>query len=540
MVMTDHDQPWFRGAVAYQIYPRSFYDANNDGVGDLRGIIEKLDYLAGSNNSLGVDVIWLSPFYTSPMADFGYDISNYLDVDPIFGKLSDFKELVREAHDRDIKVLIDLVANHTSDEHPWFIESKSSRHNSKRDWYIWKDAAKDGGLPNDWLSVFGGPAWQYDEQTGQYYLHSFARKQPDLNWDNPDVRHAFKVIMKFWLELGVDGFRADAVYWLSKDKHLRDDPPKNHAPTHLVRDVPEYNRLDHENSRNGPHLFDYLKEMTDVLKDYKDTFMVIEAYPEVGQENSEYSRFYSSIDTSRAAPFNMESIYVNWNAQSYSSFIDDFQAILRPDDLPIYTLGNHDKPRLASRIGKPSLPVAAVMLLSLPGMPFIYYGEEIGMSDVNIPGKQQNDPMSLAGQGRDSVRTPMQWTSEPNAGFSKAEPWLPVSDGYRSLSVLKQLNDDNSLLNLYRRLIKLRKNSLPLLYGDYRGIELEEGIMAFTRSYGGQLMIVILNFTDKPKKLLHDLLIGEVVLASNADHNGLYINKALTLEPHEGLIIQAS
>lgn len=439
--------------VAYQIYPRSFYDSNDDGVGDLKGIIKKLDYLAGHKNSLGIDVIWLCPFYRSPMKDFGYDISDYYSIDPIFGSMDDFQNLLNEAHKRGIKVLVDLVANHTSDEHAWFIDSKSSNSSEKRDWYIWRKG-KNGLPPNDWLSVFGGSAWQYDKKTNEYYLHSFSKHQPDLNWENHEVREAIKDVMRFWLDLGVDGFRADAVYWLAKDHRFRNDPPLESDP---LPKNPDYDDLLHTYSQKGPKLYEHLREMTDILKKYKNKFMVVEAYPEGGKEALLYSKFYRYVDPKHLAPINIELIFLQWNSRVLQLFLDDFQSRLRKNDLPIYTLGNHDQKRLASRMSKTNLPLAALLLLTLPGMPFLYYGEELGMEDSEIPNAYRSDPLAKRGFDRDAVRTPMQWNDKNNAGFSDGEPWLPVNRNHQDINVEHELKNKDSLLSLYRRLIDLRK-----------------------------------------------------------------------------------
>jgi len=533
--MDEKTKPWFWGAVVYQIYPRSFYDSNGDGVGDLNGIIEKLDYLAGTDNSLGVNAIWLCPFYCSPMADFGYDVSDYQDVDPIFGTLDNFKELVKQAHARDIKLIIDLVANHTSDEHPWFLESKSSLKNSKRDWYIWRKP-KDGQSPNDWLSVFGGSAWQLDPQTGEYYLHSFSVKQPDLNWDNPEVRWAIKSVMRFWLDLGVDGFRADAIYWLSKDHRFRNDPINSHR---VVGDSRDYDTLTHKYSRKGPHLYEYLHEIATVLKSYGQRFMVIEAVPEGGKEPTEYLKFYELVDEHHIAPFNFEGIYLSWKAPLLKSFINKFEAVLEPDYLPVYTLGNHDKPRLVSRVGLPSARTAAMMLLTLPGMPFIYYGEEIGMTNVSIPPDKQMDPQRVEGVDRDKFRSPLQWNSQKNAGFSVKEPWLPVSPYYKDVNIQTQLKDKMSLLNLYRQLIKLRSSSNILKLGIYEELSLHEKVYGFGRRLGDDRFIVILNISGSAVSLDLGAIEGKVILSTYQDISNKIVAKRLNLRPHEGMIINS-
>lgn len=531
--MKSHKKTWFWGAVVYQIYPRSFYDTNSDGVGDLKGIIAKLDYLAGTENSLGVSAIWLCPFYKSPMADFGYDVSDYQSVDPIFGSLDDFRELIQQAHHRGTKVIIDLVANHTSDEHPWFLESKSSKINAKRDWYIWRDG-NGGEPPNDWLSVFGGSAWRYDSSSGQYYLHSFSVKQPDLNWENQEVRQAIKDVMHFWLKLGIDGFRADAVYWLSKDHRLRDDPSNL---TNYDGDQTKYGSLKHTFSQKGPRLYKYLREITAVLKNYDERIMIIEAMPEGGKETVEYLKFYRLVDEHVVAPFNFEGVYLPWDAKSFKSFIDEFQSALKPDYLPVYTLGNHDRPRLASRVGPAATKTAAMMLLTLPGMPFIYYGEEIGMTNVPVPEDKKLDPQRAEGFDRDEVRTPFQWNGQSSAGFSDGEPWLPLSPTYQGVNLEGQIHDQNSLFNLYRQLIRLRNSSDALKSGDYESLYFNEYVFGFGRRLAAEKIVVILNFSQSDLMVDLGSIGGQILLSTYQDIYAKPVAIKLNLRPHEGVII---
>lgn len=527
-------KPWYFGAVAYQIYPRSFYDSDGDGVGDLKGITAKLDYLAGRSQSLGVDAIWLSPFYTSPMADFGYDIANYYEVDPIFGTLTDFKELTDEAHHRNLKILIDLVPNHTSSTHPWFEQSCSSKNNPKREWYVWRDPEPNGDPPNNWRSAFGGSAWKYEPLTQQYYLHSFTEEQPDLNWDNPQVRQAMKDVIKFWLELGVDGFRVDAVSWLSKDSQLRDDPPAQN----YRGEASDYDALEHIFSRSGPKLCQYLHEMTEVLEGYKDAFMVLEAYPEeTHQTASKYLQFYECINPTRSSPFNFEGINLPWDAEAFKYFIDEFQSILKPNYLPIYTLGNHDKHRLATRIGQPAARTAAMMLLTLPGMPFIYYGEEIGMVDVDLPLKFQKDPDRLEHWARDMARTPMQWSGQTNGGFTTGQAWLPVGNNYQKVNIEDSLKDKKSLLSLYRELIKMRRGSEVLKHGSYHSLNLAQGLYGFSRVLGSKEAVIVLNFTDQATALEAGVK-GTVKLSTYMDTREEDLSDVVKLRPNEGLIIE--
>ncbi|HSX35649.1 MAG TPA: alpha-amylase family glycosyl hydrolase [Patescibacteria group bacterium] len=489
-------QPWFRNATLYQIYPRSFYDTNNDGVGDLAGITAKLDYLKGNEQSLGVDAIWISPFYPSPMADFGYDVANYCNVDPLFGTLEDFDKLVSEAHARDIKILVDFVPNHTSNQHPWFKESRASKDDPKRNWYVWADPKPDGSPPNNWLGVFGGSAWELDAATGQYYLHSFLKEQPDLNWDNPDVRDAMSEALAFWLKRGVDGFRVDAVQWLGKDSQLRDDPldPAYDAAT----DTP-YHTLLHTYSKRGSALFTHLKGIADAAKAYKDDcLLIVEAYPHKLHSIDEYITMYQHIETATMAPFNFEAISLKWDAAGYKAYYDTFQDALKPEYLPIHAVGNHDMPRVVARLGGQRARAIAVLLLTLPGLPVIYYGDELGMDGTPIPPEAIRDPFakSTPKAGRDPERTPMQWSNDTFAGFSTTQPWLPIGDTSK-VNVQAELDDEQSMLNLYRRLLALRRGSPALLHGEYRPVDTpNQSLFAFARDYQDERIVTIINFSN--------------------------------------------
>jgi alpha-glucosidase len=514
-------QPWFRNHVLYQIYPRSFYDANGDGVGDLRGIIEKFDYLAGAEDSLGVGAIWLSPFYPSPMADFGYDVADYCDVDPMFGSLDDFRELLELAHSRGVKVMIDFIPNHSSDEHPWFIEARSSRDNPKRDWYVWRDAKEDGSEPNNWHSIFGGPAWTWDETTRQYYLHTFLSKQPDLNWDNPEVREAMKLQMKFWLDMGVDGFRVDAISGLSKDPDFRDNPPNDHYNPDEHDPTAQFDRL---HSQNGPNLYDYLREMADFVGSYPNRFMITEAYPHGGDSTASYLRFYQLVNPAACAPFNFEGINRPWEAGQFKDFIDSFLTQKEPSFNPVFCFGNHDKSRLATRFGRENAAAAAVLLLTLPGMPTMYYGDEIGMTDLAIPPGQVQDPYEKnvpgRGFGRDPERTPLPWNAGEHAGFTTATPWLPVNPNRYHVNIANESADPSSLLSLYRQLMHLRKTS-PALQGDiYEPVETPDGMFGFKRISDDETLLILINFTDQAVMLTPGLYLSkgdERIIGTHAD-----------------------
>ncbi len=525
---------WWSGACVYQVYLRSFYDSNGDGVGDLRGLIEKLDYLAGSEDSLGVNAIWISPFYPSPMADFGYDVADYCSVDPSYGALNDFDELITKAHQRDIRVIVDFVPNHTSDQHQWFKQSKSSRYDSKRDWYVWRDGKK-GKPPNNWISSFGGSAWEFDKTTGQYYLHTFLKEQPDLNWDNHDVHLAMLSNMRFWLDRGVDGFRVDAVSWLSKDKQFKDDPLN---PDYKPKDDPNFKLL-HHFSREGPKLFNYLNEMIDVCAEYDNRFMITEAYPDSDDSRNYYSKYYNHLHHNICAPFNFEAIELAWDARAYRIFINRLQKSILPGQTPIYVMGNHDKPRLASRLGDETARAAAMLLLTLPGMSFIYYGEELGMENAAINPGSINDPYATAkNPGRPQSRTPMQWSPETNAGFSKGQPWLPLSQGYTEKNVHKQMTNPNSFLNLYKTLIRLRTNTPAFKLGSYESLDFGDQTLGFKRKLDKSEFLIIINFSSQPHIVSSNKIGGRLLLSNYLDILDLpTIERHLSLRPNEGVVI---
>lgn len=543
---------WPEGAIVYHIYPRSFQDSNGDGIGDLPGITQRLPYL----KSLGVNAIWMSPFYPSPMADFGYDIADYCDVDPRFGDLDDFKQLLKAAHQHDIHVMVDLVPNHSSDEHPWFTTSRSSKDNDKADWYVWRDgmahAHDDAGKPlppNNWRDVLtGGSAWQWDESRQQFYLHSFDVKQPDLNWQNPAVRDAFKDVMRFWLDLGVDGFRVDAVYWMAKEPLYLDDPIN---PDYIEGHDALYYELLHTNSQGWPPIFAYLSEMCDVLKEprYKDKprFMVTEAYPERHNPIETYLEFYVGMDPQVAAPFNFEGIGLPWEAAAWRVFLNRFHTAL--DQLSSmcvssYAFGNHDQWRLATRLGKERARSAAVLLLTLPGMSFVYYGEELGMENVPIPPEYVHDPAARGGEntGRDPERTPMQWTAGKQAGFTDGpSTWLPIASDYETYNVDKESDDPTSSLSLYRQLGQLRNEKPSLRTGSIKVIEhTQPEVLMFMRSHPkDESYLTVINFSDKPVSCTLPVPVREVVLSSNAKATTKLPAKKIdsyTLQPYEAIL----
>ena len=545
-----HAHRWPEGAIVYHVYLRSLQDSNGDGIGDLPGIVQRLDYIA----SLGTNAVWLSPFYTSPMVDSGYDIADHCDVDPLFGTLSDFKHLLAEAHGKRLKVIIDLVPNHTSDEHEWFIQSRSSKDNPRASWYIWKDARarqEDGTPipPNNWRSALtGGSAWEWDETREQFYLHSFDVKQPDLNWGNTAVREAMKDVMRFWLNLGVDGFRVDAVYWMAKDPLFRDDS----MSLDFVEDEdPIYEALAHNNSRGKPAVYARLTEMASVLKEEKyqllKPFMVTEAYPERHNPVAAYMAFYEGTDPTVAAPFNFEGVALPWDASSWHRFLKTFHTTLRefdPKSVASYAFGNHDKPRLVSRLGADAARSAAMMLLTLPGMAFIYYGEELGMQDVAIPPEQVRDPAAQGDpkhRGREPARTPMQWTDGKNAGFSTADhTWLPVDPAYRQQNVAAQSADPDSFLSLYRTLGSLRNSSPALRYGTIEILETgERDVLAYLRVHkdDNRRYVVLINFSGETVTCRPGFVLRELLFSSNLQTKLAHVAKGeVKLLPHEAAL----
>ncbi len=535
---------WANVNAIYQIYPRSFQDSDGDGVGDLRGAIDRLPYLKGEPDSLGIDAIWFSPFFPSPMADFGYDVSDYCDIHPLFGTLEDFKELVAKAHKRKIKVMIDFVPNHSSDQHKWFLESRSSRSNPKRDYYTWADPKPDGSPPNNWLSIFGGSAWEWDEHTKQYYLHTFLKEQPDLNWDNPAVRKEMQAVLRFWFEMGVDGVRADAVRWISKDMQLQDDPKNpNYKPGPRTD---KFGSLLHVHSRFGPKLFDYLREMTDVVEEYENRIMIFEDYPdEVFAARDQYMGFYG-VNPKVSMPFNFEGIWQPFRAERYRQFITEFQGMLnQAEHTPVYCFGNHDQGRLVSRVGPEQARAVAVMQLGLPGLPVVYYGDELGMRNARIKPDQVQDPVELRkpglGEGRDPERTPMQWDTSALAGFTTGQPWLPIPKGAKIRNVELELKDKDSYLTLYRQLLALRDRYDIFHAGDYETFgEADPNIYVFSRRLDEQHVFVVMNMSKRRRKyeLPHK---GRALVSSHpAKSVKVADDGTIRLRPFEAVIVECA
>jgi alpha-glucosidase len=534
---------WWQGGVIYQVYPRSFQDTNGDGIGDLAGVIQRLDYLA---ETLGVDAIWLSPFYPSPMADFGYDVADYTGVDPLFGDLPTFDQLLQQAHRRGLRVIIDLVPNHTSDQHPWFQKSSSSRHNPKRDWYIWADPKPDGSPPNNWLSVFGGPAWEWHPRTSQYYLHSFLKEQPDLNWRNPEVQAAMFQVMRFWLERGVDGFRIDVAHFILKDPQLCDNPIKETASLSMHKSLGDYDAQIHLYDQGHSEVHEVYRRVRRLLDEYDSDWPRVS----IGEVHifdwPIWASYYGEQLDELHMPFNFQLLGVRWQAGAVRRVVDTQEAILPAGAWPNYVLGNHDEVRLASRVGLRAARTAAMLLLTLRGTPTLYYGDEIGMTNLEIPPEKQQDPWGrrVPGLGRDGCRTPLQWDSSLHAGFSPPQTpntWLPLAPDYQTVNVERQLADPASLLNLYRRLLALRKASPTLQAGDYRPLDaVPQNCFAYMRSLDGHPDVLIaLNFSAQDGRLsLAELGAGQVVLSTYLDRSGEIDLADLQLRGDEGLLIE--
>jgi alpha-glucosidase len=523
---------WWERGIIYQIYPRSFKDSNGDGIGDLRGIREKLDYLQW----LGVDAVWISPIFPSPMADFGYDVSNYTGIEPIFGTLAEFDALLGDVHARGMKLLLDYVPNHTSDQHPWFIDSRSSRGSAKRDWYIWRDAAPDGGAPNNWRANFGGGAWEWDEKTQQYYYHAFLKQQPDLNWRNPAVRRAMLDVLRFWLDRGVDGFRVDVMHHLLKDTEFRDNPPNPDWQPNMS----PYRELLTTYTVDLPEVEEIVALMRGVIEEYEDRLLVGEIYLPVER----LMAYYGASGQGAHLPFNFQLIRLRWKAREIAEAVERYEALLPSYAWPNWVLGNHDKPRIATRAGAAQAGVAAMLLLTLRGTPTMYYGDEIGMHDVPIPPDRVQDPFEKnvpgLGLGRDPVRTPMQWSAGKWAEFSTVQPWLPLPEDYKVRNVAVELGNPTSLLSLYRRLIDLRRTETALSVGSYAALPAGDDLMAYVRKAGDRRLLIVLNFSAQSRPFnLDDLQARTLLLLSTSlDREREELAGEILLRGNEGLIIE--
>jgi len=526
------DYLWWQRGVVYQVYPRSYMDASGDGVGDLPGITARLDHLRW----LGMDAVWISPIYPSPMADFGYDVSDYRGIHPLFGTMADFDRLLAEAHGRGLKVLLDFVPNHSSDQHPWFTESRSSRDNPKRDWYIWRDPAPGGGPPNNWLSNFGGPGWTFDERTGQYYYHAFLPQQPDLNWRNPEVVEEMLDVLRFWLERGVDGFRVDVIWHLVKDEEFRDNPPN---PNFHEGDNP-FGALDPVYTTDRPEVHDVIARMRALFDEFDERVLIGEIYLPVER----LMTYYGPGLKGAHLPFNFQLIHVRWDAAHLAGLVEEYDRAIPEGGWPNWVLGNHDQHRIATRVGAAQARVAAMLLLTLRGTPTVYYGDEIGMHDVPIPPERVQDPFEKnvpgKGLGRDPERTPMQWSAAPNAGFTTGTPWLPVADDYPAVNVEAERDDPASILSLYRRLIALRRAEPALAVGAFGSVRALGDVLAYVRSAGDSHFLVALNLGPTPAVLSRREGDpgGTVVLGTDASREGARIEIDVELAADEGVVIR--
>jgi len=483
------ERVWWKHGVVYQIYPRSFADANGDGVGDLAGIRARLDYI----EKLGVDAIWLSPIFVSPMKDFGYDVADYCAIDPIFGTMSDFDALLADVHARGMKLMLDWVPNHTSDRHPWFASARASRESPHRDFYVWRDPAPDGGPPNNWVSYFGGPAWTRDEATGQYYLHSFLREQPDLDWRNPAVERAMHETLRFWLAKGVDGFRIDVIHKIAKDPLMRDNPP--------IEGGKGYTAQIHVHDENHDDVHAFLRRIRAVMNEYESTATVGEVYM---FDPDTVGHYYGDDDELHLA-FNFAFLRSAWSAQSFKGEIARIEEAIADKGWPVLVLSNHDVVRHATRFGdtRPAerARMAALLMLTLRGTPFLYAGEELGLTEVDIPVDERRDPVGFSlgmELSRDGCRTPMPWTAGPHAGFSTTTPWLRVGEENAARHVEGQERDPDSILALYRELTALRRRTPALSRGDYFPIDTGKAtLMVFDRVLGEERARVACNFGDR-------------------------------------------
>ncbi|MCW7460962.1 alpha-glucosidase [Leptospira limi] len=537
---------WWKEAVIYQIYPRSFQDSNGDGIGDLEGIIQRLDYLAGSKDSLGIDAIWLSPVYPSPMFDFGYDISDYEEIDPVFGDIQTFKRLLKEAHKRGIRIIMDLVVNHTSHLHPWFIESRSSVNSPKRDWYIWKQA-NHNGPPNNWLGAFGGSGWEYDKRTGEYYFHSFLKEQPDLNWRNPDVEDAIFRMMKYWLDMGVDGFRLDVVNLYVKDEFFR-----NNA-SYFMKGPRPYDKQVHTYDRDRPEMHGILRRMRKLLDSYTEKRMFVGEIMQDFPGNVLLPATYCGRNDELHLAFNFMFLFSPWKAERFYQIVKDFESALGEDNWPNYTLSNHDFPRHITRYekGEDTLDrakLAACMMLTLRGTPFLYYGEEIGMKRQKVPFNKIQDPVGKRywpfHPGRDPERIPMPWDGSETTGFTTGKPWLPLYEDSNTLNVESQKLDPNSLFFTYKKLIQIRKDRKSLRKGKLKIILSDDKqALYYRRREGKDETYIFLNFSSKPVRVSYPRKwnLNQILFSSKNRNASFELDKELDtgdliLHPNEAVI----
>ncbi|HEX7237073.1 MAG TPA: alpha-amylase family glycosyl hydrolase [Gammaproteobacteria bacterium] len=521
------ERPWWQRGAIYQLLVPSFLDTDGDGLGDLNGVTARLDYLEW----LGVNAIWLSPCYPSPLKELGYDVSDYCNIEPRFGSLHAFDRLLDEAHQRDLRVILDWVGNHTSAQHPWFRESRSSRSSPRRNWYLWRDARPDGSPPNNWVSVFGGSVWEWDAATSQYYLHTFLDSQPDLNWREPRVRAAMFDALKFWLDRGVDGFRLDAAPLFFKDPEWRDNPPN---PDYRSGDLPDSTQLP-IHTRNQPGLHELFAELRALTDSYPGERVLL---GEFYVPYAELVTFYGERAPELHLPLNLSWTWSKWQAESIGSTIADYQALAAGRGWPTTTLDTHDQPRIAARAGLDQARVAALLLLTQRGTPTIYYGDEIGMRGVDIPAEQAADPQGRrTGRNRDPTRTPMQWSGDTRAGFSTVEPWLPVGVDRETANVATQSRDAGSLLTLTRRLLELRAREPVLHGGVHEPRDAGPGLVAYCRGQERRFLVVANLVHVATSYTLRDDGAGRIVLSTFLDREGERVADQVALRADEGLVV---
>jgi alpha-glucosidase len=523
---------WWKHGVIYHIYPRSFYDSNNDGIGDINGIIEKMDYLV----NLGIDAIWLSPVYESPKVDFGYDVIDYKAIDNEYGTINDFKNLLEIAHSKNIKVIMDMIMNHTSDQHPWFIESSSSADNPKRDWYIWQNG-KRNKAPNNWKSSFGKSAWQYDKRTQAYYLHSFFKEQPDLNWRNKEMAKTFFNEIKYWLDLGVDGYRLDVINMIVKDKKYRNNP--------FLLNIPFLQN--HKYSRNRPKSYKIVEKLRKLTEKYQDKVLIGEIYVMPPGDSKLSASYLTDNKSGIHLAFDFSLMFQKWKAKNYSDCIKKSLSTIPDNAWPCNVLSNHDLKRNINRNPFRSYQIEkakieAVLLLTLKGTPFIYYGEEIGMKNSFINYKDIKDPLGKLFwpfyNGRDGARTPMQWNTDEYAGFSEVKPWLPVNANHNTINVENEQNENDSLYTVYQTLIKLRRKNPALQKGDFNIIKKgNNGIMVYNRMLESENLTIALNFTPKPLEVkLYKRKEHEILFSTHPITKQFINAREILLSPFEAII----
>jgi alpha-glucosidase len=520
--VTDPSEAWWRGAVIYQIYPPSFADGNGDGIGDLEGMAARLPHVA----SLGVDAVWLNPIYPSGGVDGGYDITDQTDVDPAYGGVRAFETFRDAAHRLGLRVLLDFVPSHTSDRHPWFEESRASRSSAKRSWYVWADG-RDGGPPNNWISAFGGPAWVWDEATEQFYLASFYPQQPDLDWHEPAVRDAMCDVLRVWVERGVDGFRIDALQRVAKDPELRDNPPAGpnlRVPDNVRAEQGAWFSFEHVYDQMRPELHEHIRSMRRTVG--ADRPLIGEVWMFEPEVVGSYLR-PEELDVAFDFPFAL----TPWDARLKAEVVDEGEQARPPGSLVAMHLSSHDIGRIASRAGERAVRPGAVVLLTLPGVPVVYQGEEIGMAEGVVAEERRRDRM-----GRDGCRTPMQWDSSPNAGFCPrgVDPWLPVAEGFERRNVAVEEEEADSVLALYRRALRLRRSSTALRFGSYLRVEAPADVLVYVRENAPERVLVAVNFASRPVPL--DVPHGDVLLATDRSMEGAETGGSLTL-PADGAVV---